>query len=65
MTKLAKIGAIRGLNPGPLVPKTRIIPLDQSPMTPAECLRSFYTQFDDIGCRRREVLEATQVYKNQ
>ena len=28
---LRKKGAIRELNPGPLVPKTRIIPLDQSP----------------------------------
>ena len=26
-----KIRAIRELNPGPLVPETRIIPLDQSP----------------------------------
>ena len=29
---IVKKGAIRELNPGPLVPKTRIIPLDQSPL---------------------------------
>ena len=28
---MLKKGAIRELNPGPLVPETRIIPLDQSP----------------------------------
>ena len=32
MRKAIKKGAIRELNPGPPVPKTGIIPLDQSPL---------------------------------
>ncbi len=35
-------GAIRELNPGPPVPKTGIIPLDQSPLVMSSLLTSLY-----------------------
>ena len=40
-----KIGAIRELNPGPPVPKTGIIPLDQSPLVLAFVSASLYNNY--------------------
>ena len=47
--KSIRSGAVRGLNPGPLAPKARIIPLDQQPIV----VNVRYRRISGFICSRR------------